>query len=250
MEGKEEAKSQHHHEVVIDVEEVKKNFVLGSRVIQALKDVTLQVRSTDFLVIFGPSGCGKSTLLNIILGLDKPTKGTVKVRDTNIYNLDEDQRATFRAKKMGMVHQMPYWIKSLNAIENVALPLIIEGGKEKNAMREARKTMQELGIIELSRQIPTQLSGGEQQKVGLARALVSDPWILLADEPTGNLDSKSGDEIMSLFKFLNQKHKRTIILVTHNEEYWDNGTRRIEMKDGEIIRDTNHNSNLKMQISK
>jgi len=237
MEGKEEAKSQHHHEVV---EEVKKNFVLGSRVIQALKDVTLQVRSTDFLVIFGPSGCGKSTLLNIILGLDKPTKGTVKVRDTNIYNLDEDQRAAFRAKKMGMVHQMPYWIKSLNAIENVALPLIIEGGKEKNAMREARKTMQELGIIELSRQIPTQLSGGEQQKVGLARALVSDPWILLADEPTGNLDSKSGDEIMSLFKFLNQKHKRTIILVTHNEEYWDNGTRRIEMKDGEIVKDANH----------
>ena len=240
MEGREEPKKQHHHEVVIDVEEVKKDFVLGSRVIQALKNVSLQVRSTDFLVIFGPSGCGKSTLLNTILGLDKPTKGRVKVRGTDVYSLDEDRRAAFRAKKMGMVHQMPYWIKSLNAIENVALPLVIEGGKEKSAMREARKTMQELEIFDLAKQIPTELSGGEQQKVGLARALVSDPWILLADEPTGNLDSKSGDEIMELFRFLNQKHKRTIILVTHNEEYWDWGTRRIQMKDGEIVKDANH----------
>jgi len=238
MEGKEKSKSQHHHEVVIDVEEVKKNFILGSRVIQALKDVSLQVRSTDFLVVFGPSGCGKSTLLNIILGLDKPTKGKIKVRGTDVYSLDEDQRAAFRAKKMGMIHQMPYWIKSLNAIENIALPLVVEGGREEKAMQEARKTMQELGIINLASQIPTQLSGGEQQKVGLARALVSDPWILLADEPTGNLDSKSGNEIMELFKLLNQKYKRTIILVTHNEEYWSWGTRRVEMKDGGIVKDT------------
>jgi len=248
MEGEEKAKSQHHHDVVIDVEEVKKNFIVGSRVIQALKLVNLQVRATDFLIIFGPSGCGKSTLLNIILGLDKPTKGKVRVRGTDVYGLDEDQRAAFRAKKMGMIHQMPYWIKSLNAIENVALPLVIEGGQEKKAMREARKIMQELEIIDLAKQIPTQLSGGEQQKVGLARALVSDPWILLADEPTGNLDSKSGDEIMSLFKLLNQKYKRTIILVTHNEEYWQLGTRRIEMRDGEIVKEVHHNSNLKSHI--
>ena len=248
MEGEEKAKSQHHHDVVIDVEEVKKNFIVGSRVIQALKLVNLQVRATDFLIIFGPSGCGKSTLLNIILGLDKPTKGKVRVRGTDVYGLDEDQRAAFRAKKMGMIHQMPYWIKSLNAIENVALPLVIEGGQEKKAMHRAREIMQDLGITELSKQIPTQLSGGEQQKVGLARALVSDPWILLADEPTGNLDSKSGDEIMSLFKLLNQKHKRTIILVTHNEEYWQLGTRRIEMRDGEIVEEVNHNSNLKSHI--
>lgn len=240
MEGREESKSQHHHEVVIDVEEVKKDFVLGSRVIQALKAVSLQVRATDFLVIFGPSGCGKSTLLNIILGLDRPTKGKVKVRGTDVYNLDEDQRAAFRAKKMGMIHQMPYWIKSLNVIENIALPLVIEGGKEESALRGARKIMQELGIIDLAKQLPTQLSGGEQQKVGLARALVSDPWILLADEPTGNLDSKSGNEIMELFKTLSQKHKRTIILVTHNEEYWGFGTRRVQMKDGEIVKDANH----------
>lgn len=241
MEGKEKTKTEHHHEVIINVEETSKDFVLGSRAIQALKVINLEVRATDFLVIFGPSGCGKSTLLNIILGLDRPTKGKVEVRGTNIYNLDEDQRAAFRAKKMGMIHQMSYWIKSLNVIENIALPLIIEGKEEEKAMIAAEVVMRELGIINLAKQIPTQLSGGEQQKVGLARALISDPWILLADEPTGNLDSKSGDEIMNLLKELNTKHKRTIILVTHNEAYWDFGNRRIEMKDGEIVKDTDHN---------
>lgn len=240
MEGMEELQAAHHHEVIIDVEEVKKDFVLGSRVIQALKLVNLQVRATDFLVVFGPSGCGKSTLLNIILGLDRPTKGKVLIRDTNIYNLDEDERAAFRAKKMGMIHQMPFWIKSLNVIENVALPLTIEGREEEKAMLVAEGVMRALGIINLAKQLPTQLSGGEQQKVGLARALVSNPWILMADEPTGNLDSKSASEIMELFKLLNQEHKRTIILVTHNEDYWDFGSRRIEMKDGEIVKETDH----------
>lgn len=228
------------HEIIIDVKDVAKDFVVGKNTIKALKDINLSVKSTDFIVLFGPSGCGKSTLFNVILGLDKPTSGSVQVRSTNIYNLDDDERANFRSKKIGMIYQMPYWIKSLNVIENVALPLIIEGQKETEAINHAHKALTDLGLTELSRQIPTQLSGGQQQKVGLARALISNPWILMADEPTGNLDSKSGQEIMKIFKDLNQKYKRTILMVTHNEEYWDFGTRRIEMRDGEIVKDTQH----------
>jgi len=152
--------------------------------------------------------------------------------------MDDDERSTFRSKKIGMIYQMPYWIKSLNVVENVALPLIIEGVKESEAMRHAKTILTDLGIADLAKQMPTQLSGGQQQKAGLARALVSNPWILMADEPTGNLDSKSGDEIMEIFRELNKKHKRTILMVTHNEQYFNYGTRKIEMKDGEIIKDS------------
>lgn len=141
---------------------------------------------------------------------------------------------------MGIIHQTPYWAKSLNVVENTALPLIIEGAAEKVAIKKAEDILQELKILDLAKQKPTQLSGGQQQKVGFARALISSPWIIFADEPTGNLDSKSATEIMSLFKLLNEKHKRTIILVTHNKEYWDIGTRRIEMKDGIIAKDVKH----------
>ena len=138
-----------------------------------------------------------------------------------------------------MVHQVPYWIKSLNVIENVAMPLIIEGHNEKNAVAKAKTVLSKLEIGELAKQIPTQLSSGEQQKVGLARALVTDPWIILADEPTGNLDTKSGDELMNLLQVLNKVQKRTILLVTHNEKYWNCGNRRIEMEDGQIVKDNN-----------
>ena len=228
------------HETIIEVKNVDKNFIVGNNTIVALKNINLSVKATDFLILFGPSGCGKSTLFNTILGLEKPTKGDVTIRDTKVYNLDDDERSMFRAKKIGMIYQMPYWIKSLNVVENVALPLMIEGIKEEAAVSHAKKTLSDIGIVDLAAQMPTQLSGGQQQKVGLARALVSNPWILMADEPTGNLDSTSGDEIMKIFKELNKNFKRTILMVTHNEEYWDFGNRRIEMKDGSIVKDTNH----------
>lgn len=225
------------HDVIIDVRNVTKDFVVGKNTIPVLKGVNLQIKAADFVVIFGPSGCGKSTLLNVILGLEAPTKGEVEIRDTKIYNLSDDQRATFRAHKIGMVYQMPYWIKSLNVQENIAFPLIIEGAPEREAMTRARRVMGEIGIEDLAKQIPTQLSGGEQQKVGLARALVTNPWILMADEPTGNLDSTAGDEVLAIFQELNIKHKRTVVIVTHNPAYWDCGNRRIEMKDGQIVKD-------------
>lgn len=228
----------HEHETIIEVKNMSKDFLVGKHTIKALTDINLKVKATDFIVLFGPSGCGKSTLFNIILGLDAPTKGTVDIRDTIIYNLDDDQRAKFRVKKIGMVYQMSNWIKSLNVVENIAFPLITEGVGEGEAIARAHKIMKEIGVEDLARQVPTQLSGGEQQKIGICRALVTNPWILLADEPTGTLDSTSGDEILGIFQELNLRHKRTIIMITHNSAYWDCGNRRIEMKDGKIIKDT------------
>lgn len=229
---------QHEHETIIHVKNVSKDFVVGKNTIKALKNINLEIKATDFIVIFGPSGCGKSTLFNVILGLDEPTRGDVEIRDTEIYDLPEDKQSKFRIKKIGMVYQMSNWVKSLNVVENVAFPLIVEGVKEKEAVERAHKILKELGIEDLARQNPTELSGGQQQKAGIGRALVTNPWIILADEPTGTLDSTSGDEILGIFQELNLTHKRTIVMITHNSAYWDCGNRRIEMKDGQIVKDS------------
>ena len=228
-------KIQGHHEVVIKIEDVSKVYDLGKRKIPALSNINLDIHSRDFVVIFGPSGCGKSTLLNIIIGAEELTTGKVIVRDKNLFNMTEDERGIFRSKKMGVIHQMPYWIKSLNVVQNVALPLLIEGTKEKKAIKKAMELLEDQKMTHLATQNPAQLSGGEQQKVAFARALVTDPHIIVADEPTGNLDTTSSGEIMAMFDTLNLGMKKTIILVTHNQAYWDLGTKRIEMQDGQII---------------
>jgi len=225
------------HNIIIDIQNVERSFDIGKKQVSVLKEINLKVYSTDFLVVFGPSGCGKSTLLNIISGLDKPTKGKVEIRDTDIFKLDEDERGLYRSRKMGMIHQLPRWIKSLNVIENVALPLIIEGMSKKKAVKHALSVMDDLKIEKLAKQLPSQLSGGEQQKAALARTLVTNPWIILADEPTGNLDSTSSDQIMAVFDYLNRSLKRTIIMVSHNQAYWSIGTKRVEMHDGRIIKE-------------
>lgn len=223
---------------VIKIESISKSFRLGDGSVRIIRDLSLDIHAGDFAVIFGPSGCGKSTLLNMILGIDTPTTGRVCIRDTDLVNLDEDERATFRSRKMGMVHQMPYWVKSVDVRSNVALPLIIKGEKQNKALAKADQMLKNIGMTKVGKKMPAQLSGGEQQKVSIARALICEPWILLADEPTGNLDSQAAGEIMDLFSTLNQDEGRTILLVTHNENYWNAGNRRIEMKDGMIIHDT------------
>lgn len=227
-------------EPIIKVKDLYKSFRVGESKIEALRGINLEIFSEDFIVIFGPSGCGKSTLLNIILGLENPERGSVTIRGTNIANLTEDEKGSFRARKIGMVYQMPNWIKSMSVLENIAAPLVIEGIKMKFALQKAGEVLKSLRISELSGQYPTQLSGGQQQRAELARALVANPWIIIADEPTGNLDSKAAEDVMDLLKKLNQQEERTIILVTHNNDYWNWGTRRIEMKDGKIIKDDNH----------
>lgn len=221
---------------IITVDNVKRLYQVGSNNINAVRGINLKIYPSDFVIVYGPSGCGKSTLLNIISGIDTPTKGKVLIRDTNLFLMEEDERSEFRSKKMGIVHQMPYWVKSLNVMENVALPLIIGGKHPKLAYDRALEAMKDAKVEQFAKQLPTQLSGGQQQRVGIARALISNPWIILADEPTGNLDSTSSDEIMALFDILNKKYKRTIVLVTHNQSYWTVGTREIEMKDGLIVK--------------
>jgi putative ABC transport system ATP-binding protein len=223
------------HRSIIEIDNLTRTFDLGRKKVYALSGISLRVKDQDFAIIYGPSGCGKSTLLNIISGADEPTSGQVTVNGQDIFNMTEDDRSMFRSKKMGIIYQMFYWIRSLNAVENVAMPLIIEGMSEKKATAQANQLLRELGIFELASQVPTQLSGGEQQKIGFARAVIANPDIIIADEPTGNLDSVASDEIMELFQVLNQKMKKTIILVTHNQAYWDLGTKQVEMKDGRIV---------------
>ncbi len=228
--------------IVIKIKDLHKTFGSGESTNHVLKGVDLDIYSGDFTIIFGPSGCGKTTLLNTMIGLEPPTRGKIYVRGKEITDMEDDKRAKFRAKKFGIVHQMPYWIKSLNVLENVSLPLTIAGSTEENALKRARKTLREVGLDDQQMQIPTELSGGEQQRAGLARALVSWPWIIVADEPTGNLDVESGKKIMDLLKSLSQEQKRTVVLVTHNIDYLSYASRTIAMEDGEIIGDSSKDS--------
>lgn len=224
------------HDTVIRVQELKKDYVLeGGRAVPVLHGLDFEIKSTDFAIIYGPSGCGKSTLLHTLVGLETPTSGTVKVRHTDIYKLSDEERARFRAEKFGMVYQLWFWVRALSVWENVALPLLIDGEHESNAKKRAMKALEEVGMAKYANKRPIELSGGEQQRVGIARALINNPWIIVADEPTGNLDSHNADEIMMMFQRLNQENKRTIIMVTHNLIYLPMATRQIAMRDGNIV---------------
>jgi len=239
-------KKHQNREAVIGVRSIAKYFRVGKNTVKALRGVDLEIYPEDFIVIFGPSGCGKSTLLNLILGIEKPTRGEIYIRSKNIFTMTEDDRAAFRLSKVGMVHQSPYWIKSLTVRENIAIPLIIRSIGETIALERADAIMEELNIGELGQQLPTQLSGGQQQRAGLARALVTNPSIVIADEPTGNLDSVGAQEIMHILHDLNTIHHRTILLVTHNDKYWNFGNRRVEMVDGKITKDIKHQDGSKI----
>jgi putative ABC transport system ATP-binding protein len=220
------------HEIIIKVEDLKKDFDLGKSKYEALKGISLEIKSTDFAIIYGPSGCGKSTLLNTITGLEQPTAGKVKVRDNDIYQMSENDRSRFRASKFGIVFQQPLWVKAMDLVHNVAMPLLIDGEKEKRACTKAIDLLNDVGMIKYAHHKLSELSGGQQQRAGIARALIHNPWILIADEPTGNLDTHSADDVMKLFQKLNVLHKRTIIMVTHNLIYLPLATKKIAMKDG------------------
>ncbi len=188
-------------------------------------------------MIFGPSGCGKSTLLHIILGLENPTTGSVEILDKDLYReWDEDQRADFRKQSIGMVYQQSYWIKALNVVENVAFPLSLLGNDKKEALSKARDLLNLMGMIKWAEYFPTELSSGQQQKVSLARALINDPDILIADEPTGNLDYKSSQELIKILLRLNKETKKTFLMVTHDFEHIKNVKTKIavEMFDGTL----------------
>lgn len=219
---------------IIDIAGITKVFRAKTQDVQVLKKINLEIKEGDFSIIFGPSGCGKSTLLHIILGLEPPTTGTVHFFGMNFYAYTEDERSEFRKNNIGMVYQQPNWIKSLTVLENVAFATSLLGFDKTKAKEKAREALKMVGMVGWADYLPTELSSGQQQKVSLARALVTDPKVIIADEPTGNLDYQSGVELMQLFKSL-EEHGKTIIMVTHNVENVDFATTVLQMFDGEVI---------------
>lgn len=233
-------------ETIITINHVVKHYDVGDNTVAALNGVDLKIYAKDFAIIYGPSGCGKSTLLNVISGLEEPTSGTVSIRGEKIYDLNEDERAKFRSDKFGIITQTSNWIKSLNVWENVAIPLVLKGSSFREAKQRSLDVLKEVGMEEYAKIIPAKLSGGQQQRVSIARALIRNPWIIIADEPTGNLDTHSADLIMSTFKTLNSKSKRTIIMVTHNLIYLPYATQQVGMKDGKVV--TNSRAEIVKEI--
>lgn len=202
--------------------------------VTVLNDISFTVPEGSFTMLHGPSGSGKSTILNTLIGLEAPTHGKVCVAGNDVYALSSDQRAQFRSRNVGMVHQDNYWVNSLSVAENVALPLLLSGWAKPKALFLAQQSIERVGLGEFSKYNPTVLSGGQQQRVSFARATVVRPRILVADEPTGNLDSVSGARIIELLQDFNQSYQATVVLVTHNDELLDYSTNIIEVRDGRV----------------
>jgi len=217
---------------IIEVKGVKKDFLVGGQTVNILKGVDLKINKGDFAVIFGPSGCGKSTLLHTILGLERPTSGQIIIDGTDIYAMDEDGTVRFRKEKIGVVFQQSIWIKSLNVIENISFPVRLKGKNKKEAEDIALEKLKIVKMENWAYNHPSELSSGQQQKVSMARALTTDPLIIVADEPTGNLDTVSGDELMAFMSKLNKEHGKTIIMVTHDLEYLRYANRLFHIIDG------------------
>ncbi len=221
----------------IKVLNVSKSFHIGTQDIQVLKDISFNVKNGDLLIIFGPSGCGKSTLLHTILGLEPPSSGTITLLDKNIYGLEnEDERGEFRKKHIGMVYQQPNWIKSLNVVENVSFPLLLLGMGKERVQDKAMQSLKKVQMEDWALYTSTELSSGQQQRVSLARAMVTNPEIIIADEPTGNLDFEAGQDLMKLLISLNEEQNKTIVMVTHDLEYLKFANSAVRILDGEIAR--------------
>lgn len=216
----------------IKLENVYKTF----KPVEVLKDINLEILDNEFVSIVGPSGAGKSTLLHLIGTLEKPDKGTVKYDDKDIYRLNDRDLSNFRNKNIGFVFQFHHLLPEFSAIENVMLPALIAGISKEKATEKAEKLLTELNLKHRLTHKPQELSGGEQQRVAIARALINDPKFLLADEPTGNLDSQNAEEVINLFKRLHNQANLTIILVTHQESFANISDRIIHIKDGYIVK--------------
>ena len=201
----------------------------------ALEDVNLTVDRGEFLSIMGPSGCGKSTLLNIMGLLDTPTTGTIEINGTHTEGMKDKELAAFRNKTLGFVFQSFHLINSLNVLDNVELPLLYRRMNASDRKKLAQEVLEKVGLSHRMRHFPTQLSGGQCQRVAIARAIIGNPEIILADEPTGNLDSKMGAEVMELLHRLNKEDGRTIVMVTHNEEQATQTSRTIRFFDGHQV---------------
>ncbi len=216
----------------IKLDQVVKQYQMGETVVEALRGIDLTIDTGDFAAIMGPSGSGKSTLMNMVGALDKPTNGKISFEGTDISRYSENQLALLRGKKVGFVFQKFNLIPTMTAKENVALPMLFQEKPKKHREKRASNLLEEVGLGDRLEHYPNELSGGQQQRVSIARALSNDPDIILADEPTGNLDSETGEKIMDLLTKLNKEERKTIIMVTHDQNDADYADYTINIKDG------------------
>lgn len=216
---------------MVILNDIRKSYILPGRVVEVLKGITLEIKEGEFLSIMGPSGSGKSTLLNLIGCLDRPTSGKYLLDGIDINTLSDNELAEIRNKKIGFVFQNFNLIPRLSAVKNVVLPLLYSGIPSEERNKRAFELLQKVGLSQRANHLPSELSGGEQQRVSIARALINNPSLILADEPTGNLDSKTGQEIMDIFNSIH-KEGATIIMVTHEKSISEQAERMITIKDG------------------
>ena len=222
-------------EEIVRLEGVTKVYRMGKVEVQALRGVNLSVKRGEFIAILGPSGSGKSTILNMMGCLDKPTSGKVFIEGTDTSRLNDNELAALRREKIGFVFQQFNLIHTLNALENVALPMLFAGIRRTERMKRASELLQKVGLSHRVYHKPMELSGGEQQRVAIARALANNPEIIVADEPTGNVDTDAGNVIMGIFERLNSEERRTIILVTHDFDIAARAHRKLRMTDGTLL---------------
>lgn len=220
---------------VLRTEKLNKIYGTGENQVEAIKDISISVKRGEFVAIMGPSGSGKSTLLHIIGGVERPTSGKVFIDGIDIYSMTDEELAIFRRRQIGLVYQFYNLIPVLNVVENISLPLVLDG-RELNEIR-IEEMLKMLNLSHRANFLPGQLSGGQKQRVSIGRALINAPAIVLADEPTGNLDSKNSQYILELFKLSNRKYKQTLIIITHDEEIALQADRIITIDDGKIVRD-------------
>lgn len=223
--------------MLIDIQNLKKDYLMGEFSVTALSEINLQIRKNEFVAIMGPSGSGKSTLMNILGCLDTPTEGTYLFNKMDITQLDDDELSAIRNKHIGFIFQSFNLLPRMTALHNVELPLMYAGVEKDERLRMAKASLEKVGLADRWRHKPSELSGGQRQRVAIARALVTNPGIILADEPTGALDSKSGIEIMEIFTQLHEEG-HTVLIITHERDVAACANRILEIRDGMITNDT------------
>lgn len=223
--------------IAVEIKGIKKFFHVGENDIQVLFGIDTKIYEGEFVMLVGPSGCGKSTLLHTIYGLEEPTEGEIVIENEDIWSHTKNWRAQFRNEKVGFIPQQTFWIKSLTVIENMAIPEVIAGGSFHTGVEKAAKLIELVGMSRFADYRPFDLSGGQQQRIALARSLLLNPRFIIADEPTGNLDQKAGDTLLTLLQEINRKFNITILMVTHDQDQYKFASRIIKMVDGKIVSD-------------